>query len=128
MWVRYEEHVYLAVLSSRNRIGVRDKFQKQIEFLSNMILETHDCYYLKALLLKKKIVLRVKLFSSYPKSCILPVHKKTILKNEHGYFECIGSGVKLEFFSTLFNSTCLMNMRVSAIDRYTLLICGKNKE
>ena len=42
---------------------------------------------------------------------------------EHGYFECIGSGVKFQFFSTLFTSTCRMNMRVGAIDRYTLPIC-----
>ena len=44
---------------------------------------------------------------------------------EHGYFECIGSGVKFQFFSTPFTSTCRMNMRVGAIDRYTLSICGK---
>ena len=48
--------------------------------------------------------------------------------NEHGHFESIGSDVKFQFFSTPVTSTCRMNMRVGAIDRYTLPICGKNTE
>ena len=51
--------------------------------------------------------------------------KRSNLLNEHGYFESIGSGVKFHFFSTPFTSTCRMNMRVGAIDWYTLPICGK---
>ena len=46
-------------------------------------------------------------------------------EQEHDYFECIGSGVKFQFFSTLFTFTRRMNMRVGAIDRYTLHIYGK---
>ena len=47
---------------------------------------------------------------------------------EHAYFECIGSGVKFQFFSTPVTSTCRMNMGVGVFDRYTLPVCGKNIE
>ena len=47
-------------------------------------------------------------------------------ENEHGYFECISSGVKFQFFGAHFTSKSRIATRFSAFDRYTLPTCEKN--
>ena len=57
---------------------------------------------------------------------MLSEEKKTA--NEHGYFECISSGVKFQFSSAHFTSKSRIATRVGSFDTYTLLTCGKNIE
>ena len=47
---------------------------------------------------------------------------------EHGYFECISSGVKFQFFGAHFTSKSRIATRKGAFDTYALLTCGKNIE
>ena len=43
---------------------------------------------------------------------------------EHGYFECISSGVKFQFFGAHFISKSRIATRVAVFDKYTLPTCG----
>ena len=47
---------------------------------------------------------------------------------ELGYFACISSGGKFQFFSAYFASKSCIDTRIDTFDRYTFPICGENIE